>query len=102
MLTDKKIPKTTKLAKPKNGRKTAKLSLHSRIELFKEKFPKVADHLFAIKWIGNEGSHSIEDLNQIELLDAFEILEDALESLYGHREKELYAKIKRLNKRKKS
>jgi len=101
ILNDKKIRKTKKLDKPKYGRKTEDISLHKRIILFGEKYPGLDKHLTAIKWIGNEGSHKYEGLDVNDLLDAFAILEDVLESLYGYRSKELNSTIKRINKRKK-
>lgn len=96
ILTNKGIKKTENI----KG-KRVKLSLHKRIELFRIKHPRIADALLALKWIGNEGSHSNEDIGYDYTLDTFKILEFTLESLYKSKEKEISILIKEVNKRKK-
>ena len=75
------------------------LTLHKRIEAFKLIKPNVANHLLAIKWIGNAGSH-IGKLERIDLLDAYVLLEHSLIKLYDDKETELNKISKEINKRK--
>lgn len=75
------------------------LALHSRIELLGKKIPALRDHLIAIKWIGNSGSH-IGKLERVDLIDAFNLLEYSIEKLYDGREKHLKKISKQINKTK--
>ena len=65
-------------------------SLHARIQAFASKNKDISDALLAIKWIGNTGSHS-DELEASDVLDAFELLEYALEELYEGRTARLRA-----------
>ncbi|MEU4061808.1 DUF4145 domain-containing protein [Streptomyces wedmorensis] len=73
------------------------IKLHHRIENFKTAKPDycdAAEAILAVKWIGNVGSH--EDALKIsDVLDGAEILDFALEEIYGAREavKKLAAEI---------
>lgn len=78
LLTELGVPRTvTDPAKHKRRR----LTLHQRIEQLKTQDSKLATKLFAVKWIGNEGSHP-GSLTADDLLDGFEILGDALARLF--------------------
>lgn len=88
----------------KKKRKTKKgtfhrLSLHDRLELFKERAEDLGDSLLAVKWIGNTGSHPGE-LTQHDLFDAFEILEHVLGELFLRRSKQVATLTKVINKSK--
>jgi hypothetical protein len=63
-------------------------SLNKKIDKFKETEPELANYFRAIKWIGNTGSHEADSLKKQDLIDAFEILELALEKLYDSRDRE--------------
>ncbi|MFF9070541.1 DUF4145 domain-containing protein [Streptomyces sp. NPDC014891] len=73
------------------------VNLHRRIENFKAAktaYSDAADAILAVKWIGNVGSH--EDALKIsDVLDGAEILDFALEEIYGTRDvvKKLAAEI---------
>jgi hypothetical protein len=82
----------------KNGK--AELSLHRRLEKFSELNPNVAQHLIAIKWIGNAGSH-FSELKTKDVLDAYELVEFSLDRLYNDNEKRLIELSKEINKNKK-
>jgi hypothetical protein len=43
--------------------------------------------MFAVKWVGNEGSHP-GTLSRDDLLDAFEIVEDMLQEMFAPHEKD--------------
>lgn len=79
------------------GGKRRPISLHSRIESFPN--AEVKDYLLAIKWIGNNGSH-IGDLQIIDILDAYRLLEFSLAQLYNNENKELKKISKEINQRK--
>lgn len=80
-------------------RKRQRLSLHKRIEEFKNSKPEIAELLLAIKWVGNSGSH-IGKLEKIDILETYEMLELSLNKLYDNKEDELKKIAKEINKRK--
>jgi len=80
-----------------NKGKRNSLNLHSRLELFKKNQPQIADHLLAIKWIGNSGSH-IGKIEKVDILDAFELLEYSLNKLYDNSEKRINNLAREINR----
>lgn len=94
IIDHKKVPKT----QIKN-RKRHLLSLHKRIERFSLKNRNVSDHLLAIKWLGNVGSHS-SVLSKDDILDAFEIMEHIINELYLEDSKRIQTLTKNIIKRK--
>ncbi len=44
--------------------------------------PPVADLLFAVKWLGNAGTHEDSDLTTIEVLDGARVLDEAFHRLF--------------------
>jgi Domain of unknown function (DUF4145) len=75
------------------------IPLHDRIIEYNSINPDIANYMFAIKWIGNEGSHG--ELSRDDVLDAYDILEIILDELYvGHR-KAVENKVSMINKTKK-
>lgn len=81
------------------NRNRKRLSLHQRIEEFKKLKKDVAEFLLAIKWIGNTGSH-IGELNKMDILETYEMLELALNKLYDNNEVRLTKIAKEINKNK--
>lgn len=73
-------------------------SVHSRLSILKKDEPEIAEHLIAIKWIGNAGSHSTEIMRQ-DLIDGFIILDHCLEKLYYDKERQIKALTKEINKK---
>lgn len=78
LLTHLKIPRTY-VDKTKHERR--RLSLHRRIKLFEAQDRELATAMFAVKWLGNEGSHT-GSLQRDDLLDAFEITHHLLGALF--------------------
>ena len=77
LLTHLKIPQSR--IDPQK-RKRRRLWLHQRIELFCQRSQQgrqLATMMFAVKWIGNEGSHP-GSLTRDDLLDVFELFEHVL------------------------
>ena len=96
MLTDRKISRTMVNKKGKRER----ISLHARIEKFKQTDTRSAEYLSAIKWIGNAGSHAnVDELSRDDLLSGFELFEHVLELLYLKREKHLKKLARDINLR---
>lgn len=56
-------------------------NLHSRIQAYGATNSDVGEKLLAIKWLGNYGSHG-DELDANDVLDAFELLEYAIEEIY--------------------
>lgn len=81
-----------------NGRRR-RLSLHNRIELFRVRSPELGEPMFALKWIGNEGSHA-GTLTKDDLLDAFELLDYSLDELFVNKRATLRKLSQQINKRK--
>ncbi|MGC1172271.1 DUF4145 domain-containing protein [Polaromonas sp.] len=68
------------------GKKRFALSLHARIGLLPAKYAGFKEMIFAIKWLGNAGSHAPAENNEIKLddvLDAYEFLDHVLQELYS-------------------
>ena len=77
LMDEKNIPVTKCSAK---GKEIA-LTLHERIEKFGEDFKELSDLLFAIKWIGNDASHT-SDLYHSDVVLAYELFERCLVELF--------------------
>ena len=58
------------------------MNLHQRIELLPKKHEHLKDLLFAVKWLGNAGSHSTQSISMDDVMDAYEIMEEVLRDLY--------------------
>lgn len=65
-------------------RRRRKLSLHERIVELEARDRETAEHLLAIKWLGNDASHGAP-LTQEDVLDGLELLEEVLEGTFGDR-----------------
>ncbi|MFZ5921358.1 MAG: DUF4145 domain-containing protein [Chloroflexota bacterium] len=96
ILTDRGI-KRFMINKKKNRRE--KISLHDRIVEFQNRNPENADKLLALKWLGNEGSHT-NKISKNDILDAYEILEIVIDDLYAGNRALIDKKIARINKSK--
>jgi hypothetical protein len=81
-----------------NRKKYDRLTLHARIELFKQKRPDLGDQLLAVKWLGNAGSHS--ELTRDDVFDALDIVSHVLDELYVQRTRHVVQLTKQINRRK--
>jgi len=77
LMDEVNIPLTIISAK---GKETT-LTLHQRIEKFGEDFKDLSDLLLAIKWIGNDASHT-SDLYHSDVVLAYELFERCLLELF--------------------
>jgi hypothetical protein len=78
VLDHQKVKKTA--TKRSGGRHT--LSTHDRIVDFKAKDKLAAQSLEAVKWVGNQGSHSGDVMTVSNVLESAEYLDHALRRLY--------------------
>jgi hypothetical protein len=86
-----------KRRKSKNGN-FSDLTLHARIDFFAQKDSAAGAQLMALKSLGNTGSHD-SGISRKDLLDAFEILEHALEEVINQRSAKVAALAKKLTKK---
>lgn len=89
-----RIPRRKKTTKGK----LVRLTLHDRLELFETSDKMSSQRLMAIKWFGNAGSHEHE-ITRDDVLDALEILEDALIELFEQRTRRLAVLTRSLMRR---
>lgn len=75
------------------------LTLHERIEILSRSNSTAGELLLAVKWIGNAGVHS-SALSQDEVVDALDILESALQSIFDSDGRRVRGLAKKINKRK--
>lgn len=74
------------------------LSLHRRIELIPKKRGHLQDLFFAVKWLGNAGSHSGEAVKKDDVLDAYEIMDEILNDLFVKKTDRAKQLAKQINK----
>ncbi|MFZ5904640.1 MAG: DUF4145 domain-containing protein [Chloroflexota bacterium] len=96
ILTNKGVPR---LSVGKRSKKV-RISLHDRIVIFEATQPDIAKRLFALKWLGNEGSHA-NTITKNDVLDAYEILEWAIDDLYVGYRKLIQRKVSKINRNRK-
>lgn len=82
------------------GKRRTFLSLHRRIELISEKHKHLQDLFFAMKWLGNAGSHSDKTVTKDDVLDAYEIMEEILQDLFVKETSRVKRLAKQINKTK--
>ncbi len=79
--------------------KLSPINLHQRIESLKDYKPELVDLFFAIKFIGNAGSHSTDILTKEDVIDAFALLEKVLNEIFDDKDKTVKKIAKEINKR---
>jgi hypothetical protein len=82
-------------------RKRVELKLHSRIELFARSGRRLSDHLMAVKWLGNAGSHRGVAVPCDDTLDAYELIEAVLREMFDPSPARVAKIAKTINKTKK-
>lgn len=78
ILTDQKV---SAYVTNKKG-KQIRLQLDQRIDKLPEKHRDLKDKFSALKWLGNAGSHSGEELSLDDAMDAYELVEYVLSKIY--------------------
>jgi hypothetical protein len=82
-----------------NSGKRYTLPLHTRIIEFAKIKGGIAEKLFALKWLGNRGSHQ-GGLTPKDLIVGFELMNYAVEELFTKRRQKLTTIAKKINRRK--
>lgn len=82
-----------------NGRRKY-LSLHKRIGLLPKKYDHIKDLFFAVKWLGNAGSHSSFEVRLDDVLDSYELMSEVLEDIFSKNRDKVKSLAKKINKRK--
>lgn len=80
--------------------KQIKLNLHKRIDLLPSKYQHIKDLCFAIKWLGNSGSHCDEELTSNNVFDGYDMLSVLLEDLYNNRQEHAKKLANKINTKK--
>ncbi len=81
-----------------SGRKI--LTLHRRVDLLPSKYEHLKDLCLAIKWLGNAGSHSKNEVTLDDVMDAYELMEVVLTQLYDPKGDSVKKLVKEINKKK--
>ncbi|SJN40122.1 DUF4145 domain-containing protein [Psychrobacter sp. JB385] len=72
-------------------------NLHRRIEKLPEKHESLKTKFFALKWLGNAGSHSGDRITADDAMDAYELVEDLLLKIYSSKDNELNMLANKIN-----
>ena len=72
-------------------------NLHRRIEKLPEKHESLKTKFFALKWLGNAGSHSGDSITDDDAMDAYELVEDLLLKIYSSKDDELNMLANKIN-----
>ena len=72
-------------------------NLHRRIEKLPEKHESLKTKFFALKWLGNAGSHSGDRITADDAMDAYELVEDLLLKIYSSKDDELNMLANKIN-----
>ena len=81
------------------NKKRVFISLHERISLLPPAYDDLKDLFFAIKWLGNAGSHS-HNITIDDVMDAYDILETSLNEIFEEKIKSIKRLAKQINSKK--
>jgi Domain of unknown function (DUF4145) len=76
------------------------LTLHQRIEILPDKYSHFKEIILAIKWLGNAGSHSNDEITRDDVMDAYELIEHLLDQIYQPKDKRIESIAKKINRNK--
>lgn len=96
LLTNLKVKRFSK----SSGKPRRLLSLHQRILALPTKFDSLRDHLLAVKWLGNAGSHDGDTPSASDVQIVYDLLEHVLAEIYEDRSEKLKAIAKKVIKKK--
>lgn len=94
-LDDRNIAKETLNKKGE----THRIRLHDRISEYAKDNPDTGEHILAIKWLGNFCAHEDIDICKEDLLDAYEILEHTLNSIFDPPQQKVMQQAQKLTKK---
>ena len=84
----------------RTGHRRTRLNLHQRIGLLPAKYQEVKDVCFAIKWLGNSGSHCDEDMKFDDVFNGYDMLSFLLDEIYNNRHHHVKKLAKTINAKK--
>nr|ELR5252466.1 DUF4145 domain-containing protein [Providencia rettgeri] len=73
----------TAIGVPESDKKNKRISLHHRLESLAGQYEPYKHILMAIKFLGNAGSHTYDEVNIDDVEDAFEIMEYVVNGLFS-------------------
>jgi len=76
------------------------ITLHRRIKLLTDEYQKIQEFCFAVKWLGNAGSHCEDNMTMNDVFDGYDILLFVLEELYDNKHERLSAIVETINENK--
>ncbi len=82
---------------PTKNTKGGWISLHSRLEIFKEVQPSPGTLLEAAKWVGNDGIHDPTPISTKEALETAQFVEHALREIYPQDDSEIRSRAAQIN-----
>lgn len=74
-----------------------RISLHNRLKMLPELYALFFEPLMAIKFLGNAGSHTYDEVKTSDIEDAFEIMEYVVNDLFSGRKESIEVLTKRLS-----
>lgn len=87
----------TAIGVPEHNNKQKRISLHQRIELLDGQYGHYKDTLMAIKFLGNAGSHTYDEVTTGDIEAAFEIMEYVVNDLFSGRKESIAVLTRRLH-----
>ncbi|HEM7567105.1 TPA: DUF4145 domain-containing protein [Serratia marcescens] len=82
---------------PSKDNNNGYIKLHHRIEMLKGKYAPYKDHLMAIKFLGNAGSHTYDEVTTTDIEDAFEIMDYVINNLFSEKIAQVEMHVERLS-----
>lgn len=76
------------------------LSLAQRIDLLPDKYRKIVEPANAIRWLGNDGTHSGHQVRRSDVIDGYKIFEHILKELYPEKKASIEELVTRINEAK--
>ena len=96
LLTELKIERYTLNRKGEEIR----LTLGQRIDKLPDEYSHVQEMMNAVKWLGNAGSHSNDEIKIDDVMDAYELTEHILEEIYEESKERIEAIARKINENK--
>ncbi|MEM8111923.1 DUF4145 domain-containing protein, partial [Morganella morganii subsp. sibonii] len=86
----------TAIGEPELNKKNNRITLHHRLESLEGQYASYKDTLMAIKFLGNAGSHTYDEVNIDDIEVAFEIIEYVVNDLFSGKKESIDILTKRL------
>jgi len=89
----------TAIGVPEHNDKQKRINLHQRIELLDGQYTPYKNTLMAIKFLGNAGSHTYDEVSTSDIEAAFEIMEYVVNDLFSGRKESIDVLTRRLHRK---